>query len=232
MEVNFRFSFCSGERTSASAGGDETPPWVPGVAASIECGGKSERRRSDCGTGRSDTQGRETGDTPSRVCRSHARSRCAPGPYCRTFRSARTRHIRGEPPRRKSACRTLGNARGAALPIPPHSLWRFVYGNGGDCRYDRRGTTNFLPPGKSAKGYVKVNCNGKFHLNKVVALCTMKQEVQDRRIAGLPCGACARGNRDLSSLPRHDLGEGRTPAKKRPSPQDVDNPARVSDNHR
>ncbi len=121
MEVNLPLPLCSGGKNDTSAGRDETPPWVPRVAARVRCGGKSEMRKSDSGKGRSDTQERETSETPRRTCPFHGRSKCAASPCCRTIRNARRRRIRWEPPRRKSASRRLGNARGAVFPLPPGS---------------------------------------------------------------------------------------------------------------
>jgi hypothetical protein len=139
-------------------------------------------RRSDCGTERSDTRGRQTGDTPLRGRQSHARLKCAASPCYRTFHNARTRRTRLEPPRRKSASRRFGNARDAVLSLPPGSPWHLVGGNGGDYRYDRPDITKFSPPGRRLEGYVRTYCNGKFLLRKFAALCTIKQWVV--RIAG------------------------------------------------
>jgi hypothetical protein len=167
-------------------------------------------RRSDCGTGRSDMLEREIGDTPSRGRQSHARSKCAASPCCRTFRNARTRRIRREPPRRKSASRRLCNAMGGAGPLPPGGPWHFVCGNGAECRYGRRDITNPLPPGNSAK--------------------RIREDF-------LPWqGPSARG---CGSMYYETRGAGwlialrsmRAQAKKPPSLQIVDNPVRVGDNH-
>ncbi len=118
-EVNLRLPLCSGVEIGASAGRVETPLWVPRVAGRVQCGGKSETRKIDSGTGRSGTRERETAETPRRACPFHVRSKCAANPNCRTICSARTRYIRWESPRRKSARRKPGSARGATLPLPP-----------------------------------------------------------------------------------------------------------------
>jgi hypothetical protein len=121
MEVNPRLPSCSVVKNEASAGRDETPPWVRWLAAWERCGGKSEMRKSDSGRGRSDRRESGTSDTPRRAFPFHVRSKCAASPCCRTFRNARTRHNRWEPPRRKSASRRLGSARALAVPLPPGS---------------------------------------------------------------------------------------------------------------
>jgi len=119
MEVNPRLPACSGGKNGASVGRDPTPPWALWVAARARCGGKPERRKSDSGKGRNDTPEREIGETPRRTYPSHVRSKCAASPCCRTFRNAHRKHIRWELPRRKNARRTPGNARGAAVSLPP-----------------------------------------------------------------------------------------------------------------
>jgi hypothetical protein len=122
MEVNLRLPGCSGGKNAASAGRDGTPPGVPRAAARVRCGGRAEARKNDSGKGRSDTRESETGETPRQTGPFHVRSKCVASPGCRTLRNARTRHIRWESPRRKSASRRPGNARGAALQFLPGSL--------------------------------------------------------------------------------------------------------------
>jgi len=121
MEVNLRLALCSGGENDSNAGRDEIPPLVPRFAELEQCDGKSEMRKSDSGTGRSDRQASETGDTPRRTRPFHVHSKCAASPCCRTIRNARTRYNRREPPRRKSESRKHGSARGAALPLPQGS---------------------------------------------------------------------------------------------------------------
>ena len=138
-------------KNEASGARDETPRLVPRVAAWVQCGDKFETRKSDSGTGRSGTQESGTGDIPRRACPFHARSKCAANPCSRTFRNARTRHIRWEQPRRRSASRRLGNARGAASSLRPDNLSHCSDETCEDCRYDRPDKARFFTPGKSAK---------------------------------------------------------------------------------
>jgi hypothetical protein len=76
-------------------------------------------RKTDFGMERNDRRERETSDISRRARPFHVRSKYAASPCCRTFRNARMRHIRWEPPRRKSANRRLGNATGADVSLPP-----------------------------------------------------------------------------------------------------------------
>jgi hypothetical protein len=145
-EVNLRVPPCSGGKNAVSAGLVQTPPWIPRVAARVQCAGKTEAKKSDSGRERTDRRESETGETPRRTGPSHVRSKCAASPNCRTFRNVRSRHIRWEPPRQKNESRKRGNARDAVLPLLPGNPWHCVCVNGGDCRYGRQGITNSLHP--------------------------------------------------------------------------------------
>jgi hypothetical protein len=151
-------------KNGAIPGRDEIPSLVRRAVAWGQCGGKPEKRKNDCGTGRSDTRERETGDKSRRAGPCRVRSKCAASPCCRTIGNARSKHIRWESPRRKSARHKLGTATGAACSIPLSSPSRYACGNGGDCRFDRPDTTRFSSPLRGLQGYVKAYAHGKFHL--------------------------------------------------------------------
>ena len=117
-EVNRLLSSCYREQNDPSAGQDEILRWAPRVAEWELCGGRSEVRRSDFGTARSDKQESQRREIPKPACSVHARSKCAANPCCRTIRNAHTRYIQQGRPRRKTASHTHGNAKGATLPFP------------------------------------------------------------------------------------------------------------------
>jgi hypothetical protein len=121
MEVNLRLPACSGGKNAASAGRDETPPWVPRAAARVRYADRAAARKNDSGKGRTETRESETGETPRRTGPFRVRSKCAANPCCRTFHNARTRHILWESPRHKNVSRRPGNAMGAVLLLPPGS---------------------------------------------------------------------------------------------------------------
>jgi hypothetical protein len=151
-EVNLPLSARQGGKYGASGGWRASPPSAPRAVSWAQCGGKSETRRSGSGRARSDTRGHEKNGTPNSTCPFRARSKCAARPGCRTFRNARTRHIRWERPRRKNASRRLGNARGAASSLRPDNLSHCSDGTGVDCRYDRPDKAIFSPLVNLQKG--------------------------------------------------------------------------------
>jgi hypothetical protein len=173
-------------------------------------------------------RGRETVGRSNQACPSHARSKCAASPCFRTFRNARTRYIRSGPPRRKSASRRPGSATGAILLLPRRSPLHYDAGNGGDCRYDRPDRASYLHPWKI---YEKNTLSLIAMASSICGNLQLHVQSTGMQKGRLHFGAGAVGDQGKTFARRLGHFRGIAPDKKQPSPQNVDNPQRLGDNH-